>query len=420
MLPLFIARRYLAATRGRLFARALTLAAVASVALGVCAMTLVVGVMTGFRTHLEQKLLGFTPHILIRQASSADVTPQLHKWLATLGDDVLLFPVVEGEVVAQPEGREGYADLGVRVRGLDVGNLRLLRGANFYFAERLLDQAALATEFHPFAYDSAASASGVVLGNEVLYALGLHPEADNRLRLTAPLGLVDPAGNLRAQQRTYQVTGFFRSGLYQQDSTLVLMGREEAVALLGAQANHAWFLYLPSLGQTDATARALRQLLGATATVQTWAELNQKLLGALQLERVVMTLLLALTIGIACMSITGIVLMQVMTRRRDLAVLAALGASRTLIRRAILTIGGGIGVLGSSVGLLVASLAALWFARHPIRLPETFYLDYLPVTIHPTHAALTFAVGVVLATGAALYPAAVAARQQVAQGLRYE
>ena len=133
-----------------------------------------------------------------------------------------------------------------------------------------------------------------------------------------------------------------------------------------------------------------------------------------------MSILLAVTMGISCLSIVGVVFMHVVLRRRDFAVLVALGASRRDIRTLVLAIGTWIGAVGSGVGLL-ATMGTWWWSRHhPIRLPETFYLDYLPLELHVVRTTVIVAFGIGLAMAAAWYPAIVAARYAPAEGLRSE
>ncbi len=420
MIAFGIAKRYLFATKGRLFARALTMVAIGSVALGVYAMLVVLGVMLGFRDHLEAKLLGFMPHVTIRiaaDASSDAIATELERLVAHFAGRFV--PVVEGEVVAHPAERDGFSDLGVRVRGLAARDLDVMRGATFYFASDLKSHGE-AAGIAALARDEATHTPGLVVGNEVLYALGVYPETDRAVLLTAPLGLIDPSGNLRPIQRAYEVRGFFRSGLYQQDSKLVFMEYAEAQALLGTQANPMWFVYFADPGVTADFVRRATAEFGAQIVMQTWMEQNQKLLSALKLERVVMSLLLAITVAIACLSILGVVFMHVMSRRRDLAILAAMGASPRVIRRTVVALGAWIGVIGSVVGLSGAMLTWWWSQHYPVRLPETFYLDYLPFEFRPLGTVMIVLVGIGFAMIAAWYPARLAAQFSAAEGLRSE
>ncbi|GEM_PF-955308 len=417
---MYISRRYLLATQGRLFARALTLAAVVSVAIGVFAMLVVLGTMHGFRFELEQKLLGFAPHLVVRSPNGDDLGAPLLAWQTSAHVAAHIFPVVEGEVVAQPIGREGYADLGVKIRGSSPDMLEFLSGANFYFASTLRDTLPGTAAEKSLASQNAQDEFGMIVGSDVLSALDVHPDDVHGVALIAPLGLLDPLGTLRPLRRTFRVTGFFHSGLYQQDSTLVFMALPAARAVLGTQANAAWYIFLVDRNATDAVAKKLRAYFGDTIAVRTWSEQNQKLFGALQIEQAVMTLLLTLTMAIAGVAITGVVLMQVTTRQRDFAILSAMGASPAQLRRLVFGLGAWIGATGSALGLAAASALTWWTRTHPVRLPESFYLDHLPLepTLWGTIAIVC--VGVGMAIGAAWYPARVATSTSPAVGLRYE
>lgn len=415
-----LARRYLWSTGGRLFARALTGLAIGSVALAVFALTTVSGVFLGFERHLEEKLLGFQPHVMVRARDGAeDLAAVMATWAAR-NSEARVVPVTEGEAVAQLVGKEGFADVGVRVRGVAPAALMALEGAEWFFSPRWVGNGTRSAATEALAFDKATGTGGLVVGSEILATLGVLPDEQEQVRLVAPLGLIDPAGNLQPSVRVYHVSGFFRTGLYQQDNKLVFIAQDEAERLLGAQANAVWFIHLADRTAATSVAAALRPLVGLTARVETWEEQNKKLFSALALERVVVTLLLGLTVGIASVSVLGVVLMQVQSRQRDLAILTALGASRRVVRRLVLALGGWIGGVGSVLGGTAAATLAAWCARHPIYLPETFYLETLPIEVRP----LTLLVVAVAAVGitmlSAWYPARVAGRLDPAAALRGE
>ncbi|MBI4238378.1 MAG: ABC transporter permease [Deltaproteobacteria bacterium] len=422
MIPFWLARRYLWSPGGRLFARALTGLAIGSVALAVFALTTVSGVFLGFEHHLEEKLLGFQPHLMVRArdgAETAALADAMATWAAR-HPEVRVVPVVEGEAVAQLVGKEGFADVGVRVRGVSPEALMALAGAEWFFSPRWVGNGGRSAASEALSFDKATGTGGLVVGSEILATLGVVPDEHESVRLVAPLGLIDPAGNLQPSVRVYHVSGFFRTGLYQQDNKLVFIANAEAERLLGPQANAVWFVHLTDASAAPAMAASLRPLLGLTARVETWEEQNKKLFAALALERVVVTLLLGLTIGIASVSVLGVVLMQVQSRQRDLAILTAMGASRRLLSRVVLALGGLIGGVGSVLGGTAALALAAWCARHPIYLPETFYLETLPIEVRPATLLAVAVAAIAITMGSAWYPACVAARLDPAAGLRGE
>lgn len=422
MIAVRLALRYFTATRGRLFVRTLTIMAVASVALSVAATLVASGAMQGFHQHLQTKLLGFQPHVFVQARAEARDAVQVRMVEWGRHAEGAVVPVIEGEVVVQVVGREGYADLGARIRGIEAADLQYFPTAQFAFASALTEDRTQAGTLgaRALARDPATGQGGVIPGIEVLYAIGIHPELHDVLRITAPLGLVDPSGNLRPMQREYAVRGFFRSGIFQQDSKLLFMDRREAEQLLGAQSEFGWYVYLHAPERAEVVAASLRAALGADATVQSWQHMNQKLFAALRLEQLVLTILLAVMIGIACVSIFGVVLLQVYQRQRDLCILAALGAPRGVIRRIVLVLGGWIGVIGTGLGFSLALAVQWWVARHPIRLPDTFYLETLPIVWHPGLVASIVVFGVGMAVVAAWVPARHAQRFAPAEGLRSE
>lgn len=408
---LALARRFLWAHRGYLFARLATCVAIGGVALSVFAMTLVLAVMGGFREHLEAKLLGFAPHIVITPAVGAEerIGTLLRQPPPTVAGRYRATRVVEGEAIIQRVGEAGFADQGVKVRGIDPADLALWKSVAFHFGEEGAE--GLAT---------GKKGPGVLLGNELLLNLGAAIEGSSMIRLIAPLSLPTPAGELGPTVREYRVVGALQTGFYEHDTKLVITTPAEAERLLGAQAEAKWFLYGDRPMAAAAIARELTELIGADGSVATWEVLNRKLLGALRLERTVMTILLILMVVIASLSICGVVLMQVAWRRRDLAMLAALGSPLRQRLRIVLHLGTWIGCLGSLVGLAAALGVGGWLQRYPLRLPSSFYLDHLPVVFHPLHCVGFGIIGISIAMLAALWPAYQAGRSDPIEELRYE
>lgn len=406
---LFIARRFVWASRRYLFSRFLTGVAVGGVALGVFAMTLVLAIMGGFRTHLERKLLGFAPHLTVRADEDVLSEATLIDRVRQVDPAAVVVPMVEGEAIVHRTGDDAFGYHGVKVLGLDPAQLVQWRSVTWQWRDGA-QPPLRATDGHPT----------IVLGNELAFSLGLTLLDDERVQLVAPFGVVTPSGELAPSIREYVADGMLRTGFYEHDAKLVVMQRDEASRLLGPQAAPKWAVYLARPSRAPVVAAQLRDALGPHVEVESWQQQNRKLFGALRLERVVMSILLALMILIASCSICGVLFMQVAWRRRDLAMLSAIGAQHRFVRRVLLHVGTWIGLVGSSTGLAAALGVGAWLQRHPIRLPASFYLDHLPVEFHPGGCLAIGVFGVLLAIFAAWWPAMQAGRLIPAEALRYE
>ncbi|MBI2345937.1 MAG: ABC transporter permease [Deltaproteobacteria bacterium] len=402
-----LARRWIWPRRQYLFARFLTLTAIAGVGISVFAMTLVLAVMGGFRTELERKLLGIAPHLTITPTGEdpATIDTIAHAVASSVEDPgaAELFRMVEGEAIIQRAVGAGFSDQGVKIRGVDTAQYRRWPTANVWTREV-----------------SGASGPTVLLGSELYLNLGIGIDPSETVRLIAPLGMLTPAGELAPIVREYTVTGWLRTGFFEQDTKLVIMPADEAERLLGLQSVSRWVVYLNRPMRAGSVAAAVQARLAGHAEVASWEGQNRRLLNALRLERIVMTVILLLMVLIATAGICGVVFLHVAWRQRDLAILWAIGAPGWFLVRLVLQVGACIGGLGSLCGLAGAGIAGVWLARHPIRLPATFYLDHLPVEWHGLRCAAIGLAGIMLAVAAAVVPAWRLRRFSPTEALRYE
>ncbi|MBI4366618.1 MAG: ABC transporter permease [Deltaproteobacteria bacterium] len=416
----FLAERFLWPPRRYLFTRFLTIVAVGSVAVSVASMVLVLSVMSGFRTQLERKLLGFTPHVTVRMEDAEETVAASR--LAGLVPGATIFPWVEGEAILQDPEDGGAADQGVKVIGVPPAIFAVWPSVARHTIGSTAPEAgtgrrAVAEEVPQRGERGEAPEAGIFLGSELIAE---RASAAAFVRLVAPLGLLGPSGELAPSVREARVAGWLRTGLYEYDRKLVVMTPDEAYRLLGEQAMRQWALYLPDPMRTAEVRTRLAATLGEGARITTWQEQNRTLFGALRLERIMMRSLLVLMIGIASVCICGALCMHVAWRRCDLGILAAIGAASGFRQRIVLLLGAAIGLIGSGIGLAIALGIGWYMARHPLPLPETFYLDYLPIRIAPIPCGLIGLLGVGIAACAAWWPARMAKRLSPVEALRYE
>ncbi len=264
---------------------------------------------------------------------------------------------------------------------------------------------------------------GVLVGAELRKQL--HLFSGQEVRLVSPLA--DPAnpdatGTPIPFHRDYRIAGFFYTGMYEYDLKFVYVPIEslQEFLQLGEEIDGIE-IRITDAENTDSVRGAIARMLGSDYIVQDWKELNRNLFSALKLEKIAMFLVLAIIILVASFSIIGNLIMVVVEKSKEIALLKTLGASDIGVMRVFVMQGFFIGLCGTLAGLAEGLLICLACQRwgFPIN-PDVYYIDKLPIQIEPLSVAAIAAAGLVISAVATLYPALVAARLRPAVGLRHD
>lgn len=389
-----LARRYLFSHRSRTISL-LGSTALFGIALSVAATIGVAGILFGFQKELDANLIGLNAHITIR----GDVAEKVAAFRSISGvADVQ--QLVEGEILLRAVGLEEEEGYVARLRGVE--QLPEILGTRFQLSPKNSDPFTLAG------------------GEEILMSLGLFPGVGKKARLIYPFGEIGPAGDWVPKQREIPVSHLFQTGLYDWDAYQILVPLAVAQSLLGKQGRVSFQIYLKEMKNTEAVVALMRPLLPTGAVIETFASQNERLFAALKLERFAVLALLGLFVLLAGFSVTGLLLLFVGAKRRDMAVLRGIGLGRSEVGSIFRTMGFVLGLIGSLAGALIGG-AGLWFLdAHPVRLPSTYYLEFLPVKFDGGMIALIFAAGLLLTWIASRAPARQAERQPILDLLREE
>lgn len=395
---LLVSLRYLTSKRKEKFISLIGLISVLGVAIGVGALIIVIGVMSGFDEDLENKIVGTYSHIEI--LSDYGMKPS-----ADLTGSILNTPNVKAAsyfLNGQGLIRVGDNVTGVLVKGITPQTEIRVNSLGEYLKHGSLDLAG----------------GGAVIGSELASKLGV--KVGDAVALISPTAL-EPKGSVSPSE--YRVAGIFTSGMYEYDMNLVYIDIAEAQKLFGLDSVVSGAsIKVDRALDVDRTRKDLQLKLGPQYAVRTWMDLNRNLIAALKLEKTVMFIILTLVVIVACFNIASSLIMTVLEKTRDIGILKAIGATRLNVMAVFAIQGGLTGILGTLLGAS-AGIIICWSLKTYkfIDLPkEIYYIDKLPVKIDPYDILLIVVTSILISLVAAIYPSFRASRLDPVEALRYE
>ena len=260
---------------------------------------------------------------------------------------------------------------------------------------------------------------GILVGQELVKQIHLYPGQE--VRIVSPLGEMTPQGRT-FYTRFYRVAGRFYTGMYEYDLKFVYvdMASLQAFLNLGDQAK-GLEIRVRDPERAGEVRERLQKKLGDGYRVQDWQELNRSLFSALKLEKIAMFLVLGIIIVVASFSIIGTLIMVVIEKAREIALLKTLGSSDRGVMQVFVSQGFFIGMVGTLSGVALGLTSSLLLAGFGFPLdPDVYYMDRLPVRVEWGSVAMVAAAGILISAAATIYPALIAARLRPAEGMRYE
>jgi lipoprotein-releasing system permease protein len=403
---IFLALRHLRSRQKRRLVRATSLIAVIGIALGVAALIVALSLANGFRDEMRDKILRGTAHLTVMRSDGAPMPN--YKDVATR------IASVPGVVAATGTTYDGAVVIGPKastyavLRGIDGTSTQTTTDIARTLIAGSTDQIETREEAQDF--------PAVVIGSELAARTGL-AVGDAAEIITANAG----ASSANGRRRHVHVAGIFRSGLFEYDSTWIYLPLDTAAAFAGdAHAAAVISVQVGDIYNVNQTAANVKQLLGVSYTTIDWQEANRPLFTALALERRIGVVIIGLIIFIAALNITTTLILVVMERRRDIAILNTMGATTGSIMSIFVIEGAIVGALGAAGGLLLGAITILIANRYQlISLPADVYsISNVPLSLHFSDMALAALVAFVLSIIATIYPARAAARIRPAELLR--
>lgn len=411
-LETFIGWRYLKAKREQTFISIITFISLAGVALGVSALIVVLAVMSGLEKDMRDKILGLNSHVVVlKKNSPMDDYQSLIQKIEKVDGVSFAEPFVLSQVMMSSAN-------GVRaltLRGVDpeisVNNSDLVRIVRSGKLEYLKDDGDY----------TGPAVPGVILGSEL--AGQMHVFIGDRVKIVSPMGKITPLGGRVPSIRDFMVVGILESGLYEYDSKMGVASIGQAQSFLNLGGSITGIdVKVDDVYKADRIKRDILKSLGDTFKAKDWMELNSSLFAALKLEKIAMFIILTLTVLVATFNIVSTLMMVVMEKTRDIAILKSMGATRSNIMKIFIFQGFFIGLVGTVVGLVLGVVLCQVQDRFElVKLPgDVYYNTSLSVIMNPLEISFITFSALLISLLATMYPAWQASRLNPVEALRYE
>jgi lipoprotein-releasing system permease protein len=403
---LHIAWRYLLAKRKQAFISLISLISMLGVAVGVTALVIALALMTGLQGELRDRILGSSAHVYVwKQGGIADYHAEVAK-LRQVPGVTGAAPAILGKALL----RTGRADAFITFKGIDPA----LEGSVTDLA-RSVEQGAL----KGLVRTADGAAPGILIGTDLSRQIGA--ALGNDVTLTTPEGTLSPMG-LIPRSRRFKVVGIFKLGLYEFDSSYGFVSLDTASAMLGKTQPDLLELRVADIYRAPAVADRVTADLGDQYLTQDWADMNRSLFSALSLEKMAISITIGLIVMVAALNIIASLVLLVMEKSRDIAILKTMGASARSIMTIFMLQGLIIGLVGTTAGATLGYTLAYFLDRYRlIRIPTDVYqVSHVPFTVLPWDFAVVIASAIVICFVATLYPSRQAARLDPVQALRFE
>jgi len=407
MFELFLGMKYLKAKRKQRFISVITVISILGVTVGVMALVVVLSVMNGFRADLMSKILGVNSHLLVLSLTGPfsdyqEAAEKVGKVEGVIASTAFIYT----QVMINNSG----AVSGAVLRGVDP------------------ESAGAVVTFKSMIKDGSITSLGkkvdgippIIIGAELAKQIGAHP--GNVITVISPEGRLTPLGRT-PNTRRFKVAALFDSGMYEYDASMIYISLKEAQDFLALGDKVTGIeVRVEDVYKSDRISRKIQKTLGYPYWTKDWKAMNRSLFSALKLEKLTMFVILTMIVLVGALNIISTLVMVVMEKTRDVAILRAMGASARSIMTIFMFQGLLVGVVGTFAGLVSGLGLCQLLAKYKfINLPaDVYYISTLPVQVDVADVSFVAAAAVVISFLATLYPSWYASRLNPVESFRYE
>ncbi|MCD6319536.1 MAG: lipoprotein-releasing ABC transporter permease subunit [Candidatus Desulfofervidaceae bacterium] len=408
---LFISLKYLRGKRKQKFISLITFFSIIGVMVGVMTLIIVLSVMSGFEREVRTRILGINAHIFVLNfrgpfSEYQSVMNEIKQIKGVVG----VTPFIYAQVMVS----SGQRVSGAVLRGTDPESVSKVTNL-----AKILKAGTLQALNTPKTVEGQ-NLPGLIMGQELAKNLGVW--IGDVVSVISPFGQITPLGQIPKVKR-FVVCGIFNSGMYEYDSTLIYISLKDAQRFLDlAEEVTGLEVKISDIFKAKTLARKIKDKLGFPFWTKDWMEMNRSLFSALKLEKLTMFIILILIVVVAAFNIASSLIMMVMEKTKDIAILKAMGATNRNIMRIFVYQGLIIGLIGTILGVISGTSVCLLLKHyHFIQLPQgVYYISTLPVEIRLGDMVVIALGAMGLSFLATIYPARQAAQLDPVEAIRYE
>jgi lipoprotein-releasing system permease protein len=405
----FVARRYLTARRRQAFISLITAVSVLGVGVGVAAVIIALALMTGAQGELRDRILGADAHIYLYHVGGPFPDPETEVARLRQRDGVVgAAPAMIGDAILNSPATDRSE--AVQVRGIDPALERTVTE---------IGSAVKAGSIDALVNRSPDAPYGIVIGTRLAESLGVG--VGDMVQMLTLSGVATPFGT-QPRRRAFEVVGLVEFGFEETDARRAYLALDQAAAVLSLDGPSLILLRLADRDDSVEIRDRLNSELGPAYLARDWTDLNASLYSALGLEKLAISFTIGLIVFVAALNIVGSLVLMVMDKSRDIAILRTMGASASAIRRIFMLQGMTIGLVGTAAGTVLGLGVSFVMDRYKLlALPSDVYqITYVPFRNEPLDVTVVVVAAMLICYLATVYPSRQAGRLDPAEALRHQ